>query len=113
MDSLHARIGEFLKCGLHAPDLTSILGNGAIAREFATSGNIVDNLLGPFLGVLVKSIDLLLAFDVVFIVSKDLKSVMMHQHVDNFFKQVRLLWAKVASSNLVNSLFQLWQAVVV
>lgn len=39
--------------------------------------------------------------------------VMMHQHVDNFFKQVRLLWAKEASSNLVNSLFQLRQAVVV
>lgn len=39
--------------------------------------------------------------------------VMMHQHVDNFFKQVRLLWAKKASSNLVNSLFQLRQAVVV
>lgn len=39
--------------------------------------------------------------------------VMMHQHVDNFFKQVMLLWAKEASSNLVNSLFQLGQAVVV
>lgn len=39
--------------------------------------------------------------------------VMMHQHVDNFFKQVRLLWAKEASRNLVHSLFQLWQAVVV
>lgn len=38
---------------------------------------------------------------------------MMHQHVDNFFKQVRLLWAKEASSNLVNGLFQLRQAVVV
>lgn len=39
--------------------------------------------------------------------------VMMHQHVDNFLKQVRLLWAKEASSNLVDSLFQLRQAVVV
>lgn len=39
--------------------------------------------------------------------------VIMHQHVDNFFKQVGLLWAKEASSNLVNSLFQLRQAVVV
>lgn len=39
--------------------------------------------------------------------------VMMHQHVDNFFKQVRLLWAKEASSNLVNGLFQLRQPVVV
>lgn len=38
---------------------------------------------------------------------------MMHQHVDNFLKQVRLLWAEVASRNLVHSLFQLWQAVVV
>lgn len=38
--------------------------------------------------------------------------VMMHQHVDDFLKQVRLLWAKVACSNLVNSLFQLRQAVV-
>lgn len=39
--------------------------------------------------------------------------VMMHKHVDDFFKQVRLLWAKEASSNLVNSLFELRQAVVV
>lgn len=39
--------------------------------------------------------------------------VMMHQHVDYFFKQVRLLWAKEASRNLVNSLFELRQAVVV
>ncbi len=39
--------------------------------------------------------------------------VMIHQHVDNFFKQVMLLWAKEASSNLVNGLFQLRQTVVV
>lgn len=39
--------------------------------------------------------------------------VMMHQHVDNFFKQVMLLWAKEASSDLVNSLFQLRQTIVV
>lgn len=39
--------------------------------------------------------------------------VMMHQHVDNFFKQVRLLGAEEAPSNLVNGLFQLRQAVVV
>lgn len=39
--------------------------------------------------------------------------VMMHQHVDNFFKQVRLLWAKEAASDLVNGLFQLRQPVVV
>lgn len=39
--------------------------------------------------------------------------VMMHQHVDNFFKQVRLLWAKEASSELVNRLFELGQPVVV
>lgn len=37
----------------------------------------------------------------------------MHQHVDNFFKQVRLLRAKEASSDLVNGLFQLGQPVVV
>lgn len=48
------RGGEFLKRGLHAPDLTSILGNGAITGELATSGNVVDHLLGPFLGVLMR-----------------------------------------------------------
>lgn len=47
------RGGEFLKCGLHAPDLSGILGNGAIAGELATPGNVVDHLLGPFLGVLI------------------------------------------------------------
>lgn len=106
---------------------------------------------------LVKSVDALLAFDVRFVVSKDLESgqktrrltrtptaygatwwrstvnaaglvfgcslrlakldvslpVMMHQHVDDLFKQIRLLWAKEASGNLVNGLFQLRQSVVI
>lgn len=44
---------EFLQCGLHAPDFSSVLGNGAITRELATSSDVVDHLLGPFLGVLV------------------------------------------------------------
>lgn len=39
--------------------------------------------------------------------------VMMHQHVDDLLKQVRLFWAKVSSRNLVNCLFELRQAVVV
>lgn len=39
--------------------------------------------------------------------------VMIHQHVDNFLKQVGLLWAEEASSNLVDSLFQFRDAVVV
>lgn len=43
---------EFLQCGLHAPDLTGILGNGAIAGELATPSDVVDHLLGPFFGVL-------------------------------------------------------------
>lgn len=38
---------------------------------------------------------------------------MMHQHVDDLFKQIRLLWAKEASRNLVNGLFQLRQSVVI
>lgn len=37
----------------------------------------------------------------------------MHQHVDDLFKQIRLLWAKEASRNLVNGLFQLRQSVVI
>lgn len=39
--------------------------------------------------------------------------VMMHQHVDDLFKQIRLLWAEEASGNLVNGLFQLRQSVVI
>lgn len=39
--------------------------------------------------------------------------VMMHQHVDNLFKQIRLLWAEEASRNLVNGLFQLRQSAVI
>lgn len=39
--------------------------------------------------------------------------VMMHQHVDDLFKQIRLLWAEEASRNLVNGLFQLRQSVVI
>lgn len=54
MDNLRLVIGrgEFLKRGLHAPDLTGVLGDGAIAGELAASGDIVDHLLGPFLRVL-------------------------------------------------------------
>lgn len=39
--------------------------------------------------------------------------VMMHQHVDNLFKQIRLLRAEEASRNLVHGLFQLRQSVVI
>lgn len=39
--------------------------------------------------------------------------VMMHQHVDDLFKQIRLLWAEEASRNLVNGLFQLRQSAVI
>lgn len=46
--------GEFLHVGLHPPDLPGVLGNGAIAGELARSSNVVDHLLGPFLGVLMK-----------------------------------------------------------
>lgn len=51
---LFVRRWELLQCGLHAPDLAGVLGNGAVTGELATSGNIVDHLLGPFLRVLVR-----------------------------------------------------------
>lgn len=41
------------------------------------------------------------------------RPVMMHQHVDDFFEQVGLLWAEEASSDLVNGSLQLRQLVVV
>ena len=44
--------GQLLQCGLHAPDLTGVLRDGAVAGELAAAGDVVDNLLGPFLGVL-------------------------------------------------------------
>lgn len=44
--------GDFFQCGLHAPDLTGVLGDGAIAGELTTAGNVVNRLLGPFFGVL-------------------------------------------------------------
>lgn len=55
MDNLNLVVGswELLQCGLHAPDLAGVLGNGAVTGELATSSNIVDHLLGPFLRVLV------------------------------------------------------------
>lgn len=94
--------GKFFQRRLHPPDLTGVLGDGAIAGELATASNVVNRLLGPFFGVLmwrskrkrlrnrscalafgtvksraylVKSVNLLLAFNVVFVVSKDLESV--------------------------------------
>lgn len=51
---LVVRCWELLQCGFHAPDLAGVLGNGAVTGELATSGNIVDHLLGPFLRVLVQ-----------------------------------------------------------
>lgn len=44
--------GQFFQRGLHAPDLAGVLGDGAIAGELPTAGNIVNRLLGPFFGVL-------------------------------------------------------------
>lgn len=44
--------GELFQRGLHSPDLTSVLGDGAITGELATAGNVVNHLLGPFFGVL-------------------------------------------------------------
>lgn len=46
------RTGEFFQRGLHAPDLPGVLGDGAIAGELTTAGNVVNRLLGPFFGVL-------------------------------------------------------------
>lgn len=56
MDNLRLIVGsrELLQRGLHAPDLAGVLGNGAVTGELATSSNIVDHLLGPFLGVLAR-----------------------------------------------------------
>lgn len=44
--------GEFFQSRLHSPDLTGVLGDGAIAGELATASNVVNRLLGPFFGVL-------------------------------------------------------------
>lgn len=46
--------GDLLQAGLHAPDLLGILGNGAIAGEFAASGNVADHLLGPLFRILLN-----------------------------------------------------------
>lgn len=56
VDNLRLVVGgwKLLQCGLHAPDLTGVLGNGAVTGELATSSDIVDHLFGPFLGVLVQ-----------------------------------------------------------
>ena len=45
---------DLLECGLHAPDLAGILGDGAITGELSRASDVVDHLLGPFFGVLVR-----------------------------------------------------------
>ena len=45
---------DLLKRGLHAPDLAGVLGDGAIAGELSRASDVVDHLLGPFFGVLVR-----------------------------------------------------------
>lgn len=46
---------DLLQTGLHAPDLTSVLGDGAVAGEFAATSNVVDYHLGPFFSVLFEN----------------------------------------------------------
>lgn len=38
--------------------------------------------------------------------------VMVHEHVDQILEELRLTGAEVASSDLINGLLQLWNAVV-
>lgn len=46
---------DLLQTGLHAPDLTSVLADGAVAGEFATASNVVDDHLGPFFSILLEN----------------------------------------------------------
>lgn len=46
------RSSDLLQTGLHAPDLPGILGDGAVAGEFTTAGDVMDHHLGPLLRVL-------------------------------------------------------------
>lgn len=94
------RSGDFFQRRLHPPDLPGVLGDGTVAGELAAASDVVNHLLGPFFGFLmwgwkwqrlrnrscapstvksraylVKSVNLLLAFNVVLVVSKDLESV--------------------------------------
>lgn len=48
------RGSDLLQTGLHAPDLPGILGDGAVAGEFTRASYVMDHLLGPLFGVLVK-----------------------------------------------------------
>lgn len=38
--------------GLHAPDVVGIFRDGPVTGKLAGAGNVPDDLLGPFLGVL-------------------------------------------------------------
>lgn len=40
--------GQFLPGGLDAPDLTRVLGDGAVRRELARRRDVLDHHLGPF-----------------------------------------------------------------
>lgn len=46
---------DLLQTRLHAPDLTGVLGDGAVAGEFATTSNVVDDHLGPFFSILFEN----------------------------------------------------------
>lgn len=46
--------GNLLQTGLHSPDLSCVLGDGAVTGEFSTAGDVMDHLLGPLLRVLVN-----------------------------------------------------------
>lgn len=45
---------DLLQARFHTPDLLRVLGNGTIAGEFTTAGNVVDHLLGPLFWVLLN-----------------------------------------------------------
>lgn len=46
---------NLLQTRLHAPDLTGVLGDGAVAGEFATTSYVVDDHLGPFFSILFEN----------------------------------------------------------
>lgn len=105
--------GDFCGRWLHAPDLPGVLCDGSVAGELARACNVPDNFLSPLPGVHEQLVHLALAFNVRFVVSKHLKPVVVHEHVDNVSEATRISWGEKPTADLIDSLPQLRYAVIV
>lgn len=120
---------QFVPTGLDAPNLTRVLGDGAVAREFARRSDVVDAHLHPHVLILLRQIekgstvritllvrrlwrpylvrlvDSLLSGDVSVVIGQAEETIVVHEIVVNVAEFLGVVGAKETGSNLIDHLF--------